>query len=457
MKILRKILYVILGIVILACLFILLCAVNPDIARPLKGIADDIAAKKAMKQEAQTEEVVEASSASSSIEEETSEEEEGEEDEESNSEPETAHPYDFDLTYDDYVNKWDDSVVSDDKKDNPDYKEFVDDFLNPQQDDSSSEDYPEDSSHLLTVQPEIVEIEDETKAQEIIDSVNYGETGEGLEFDELYYPYYHMLNDRGQAIYRQMYANAVALNKQFAPIVDSATDREVSSAFECLLDDHPELFWVDLTYYFQYDYNGHVIEFDFDFYKNFSDIPAAREKFEATAQALAGGAKDLNSAYEKELYIHDLILDKLSYQFNSLDQSAYSSVVQDKTVCAGYARCFQYLMQLLEGPVYNCHGWGGRERHAWNIIKLDDGFHNVDCTWDDSLSNYDFFNLSDKENKEHRRMDFSVYLPKCVESEYKPSILAGQPGTDDNADNPTTYYIGVDEEGNIGIWSRNNN
>ena len=114
-------------------------------------------------------------------------------------------------------------------------------------------------------------------------------------------------------------------------------------------------------------------------------------------------------------------MDKLNYQYNSLDQSAYSSVVLDNTVCAGYARCFQYLMQLVEVPTYNCHGWGGSERHAWNIIKLDDGFHNVDCTWDDSLAGYDYFNLSDAENKSHRRMEFSVYLPPCVSSDYKPA------------------------------------
>ena len=47
--------------------------------------------------------------------------------------------------------------------------------------------------------------------------------------------------------------------------------------------------------------------------------------------------------------------------------------------------------------------------------------YNGDCTWDDSLAGYDYFNLSDAENKSHRRMEFSVYLPPCVSSDYKPA------------------------------------
>lgn len=368
-NILSKLLYIILALIVLICLFIGLCAVNPDIAKPLKDIVANIDANRKTKVEESAEESTEEAAVEISLPDTV--EENGTEDEVNADGPETAHPYDYDLTYQDYVDDWDDSVVSDDVADDPDYKEFVDAFLNPEDDDIDG-DYPEDSSHMLTPQPEIVDIEDEDQAQEIINSVDYGETGEGLEFDELYYPYYHMLNDRCQALYRQLYANALALNKQFAPINENTTNKEVASAFACLLDDHPELFWVDITYYFQYDYQGHVIEFDFDFYKNFKDIPAAREKFESTARSLASGAENLSSPYEKELYIHDLIVDKLNYQYNSLDQSAYSSVVQNYTVCAGYARCFQYLMQLLEVPTYNCHGWGGRERHNFC-------FRN--CTW----------------------------------------------------------------------------
>ena len=224
--ILAKILYFILALIILTCLFIGLCAVNPDIANPLKKMAADVAEKKKISEENAAEENSAVAVLEISIEEEQEEYEE--EEEVSVDGPETAHPYDYDRTYQDYVYEWDDSVVDEDCKNNPDYKEFVDAFINPKEDVDEG-DYPEDSSHMLSPQPEIVDIEDEDKAQEIIDSVDYGETGEGLEFDELYYPYYHMLNDRCKALYRQMYANALALNTKFAPINEETSDAENKS------------------------------------------------------------------------------------------------------------------------------------------------------------------------------------------------------------------------------------
>ena len=92
------------------------------------------------------------------------------------------------------------------------------------------------------------------------------------------------------------------------------------------------------------------------------------------------------------------------------------------------------------------------------------GFHNVDCTWDDSNSNYNYFNLSDAENKNHRRMDFSVYLPKCVSSKHRPSfktevaaVSGADDGTGEKAKNYVTitnsngrpYYYIIDFDGNV--------
>ncbi|WP_026514354.1 transglutaminase domain-containing protein [Butyrivibrio sp. LB2008] len=441
MKYLAKLLYVILGIIIAVCVFILICGLNPNISLSLKGVVDDVAEKKRIMAE---QKAIENSSTDAQAEiplEVESVEKDGE-DAALVAEPE----YNNDLTYQDYVDMWDDSVVNRNYINNPDYQEFIDAFVSPYED--SDDDYPADRSDMQLPQPQIIDIEDEEKAKEIIDELDYGNTGEGLEFDQLFYPYYHMLNNRGQALYRQIYANALAQKQRFAPVLADAKNNEIKSAFCCVLDDHPEIFWVDISFYTQYDYQGNVIEFDFRFYRNFNDIQFARVRFDKMANNLIEGAKDLKTDYEKELYVHDVIVDKLSYQHNSLDQSAYSSVVEDYTVCAGYARCFQYLMQLLGVPAYNCCGWGGGEPHAWNIVKLEDGFHNVDCTWDDSNSNYNYFNLSDAENKNHRRMDFSVYLPKCVSSKHKPSFKteeAGVPGIDDGTGPEAKYYVTITE------------
>lgn len=453
MKNLSKLLYIILGIIIAICVFILICGMNPDISKGLKEWVAQNAPKKEVVVEEPTENVAAAAASEASVEPEPEEED-----------SETEYEYNYDLTYDDFVNDWDPSVVSQNYQNNPEYQDFVDAFLHPQEN-TDEGDYPQDKSDMQSPQPKIIDIEDEDKAKEITDKLDYGDTGEDLEFDPLFYPYYHMLNSRGQALYKQIYANALSQKKKFAPVLPDTNDNEIFSAFCCVLNDHPELFWVDISFYTQYDYQGKAIEFDFKFYNNFNDIQYARMRFDKVSNNLIAGAKDLESAYEKELYIHDVIVDKLYYQHNSLDQSAYSSVAENYTVCAGYARCFQYLMQLLEVPTYNCTGWGGRERHAWNIILLDDGYHNVDVTWDDSGENYDFFNLSDAENKQHRRMDFSVYLPKCVSSDHKPkfatpsTVYAMSRDYDEDTTQVTIglsdatsgrpYHYNIDNDGNV--------
>ena len=103
-----------------------------------------------------------------------------------------------------------------------------------------------------------------------------------------------------------------------------------------------------------------------------------------------------------------------------MNQSAYSALVNDSTVCAGYARAFQYLMQQLGVPCYYCTGYAG-ENHAWNIIKLNDGFYNVDTTWDDTGSGtYDYFNKTDSDYaSSHIRKELSVYLPPCNGQAYR--------------------------------------
>lgn len=271
-------------------------------------------------------------------------------------------------------------------------------------------------SDTRDTKPVVINVTD-NNINEILLGATIGETGRHTYFNTRYYPYYNMLQARQQILYRQIYANANALNTEFCPIIDAVTPKELYNVYRCVRFDHPELFWLDLSCYKEFDYNGYVVKISLQYY-DFDDLEAARQKFEETADALVEGAKDLKTDLEKEKYVHDLLVDKLTYQRGPLDQSAYSAIVEDKTVCAGYTAAMQYLMQKLQIPAYACVGWGGTassgENHAWNIILIDGEFYNVDCTWDDSDPvNYSFFNVSDKMNSMHTRGWYSKKLPPC--------------------------------------------
>ncbi len=267
----------------------------------------------------------------------------------------------------------------------------------------------------------------DAQAKETEKSVDNGSTGEDLEFDPEIYPYYAMLDDTTKSLYRQIYANACDVVSSFAPCVTVKTD-QVQNAFEAVFGDHPELFYVQTAYTEKYTKDGKVVEIDMSYYTIANDLETARQEFDAAATVLEEGARQYSDDYSREKYVHDALIEKVVYDVSApMDQSAYSALVNGRSVCAGYARAFQYVMQRLGIPTYYVSGSSG-EDHAWNIVKLGDGFYNVDVTWDDAdPASYDYFNKTDGDYAgTHVRKSLSVYLPACTGTQYR-NLESGAP------------------------------
>ena len=284
------------------------------------------------------------------------------------------------------------------------------------------------------VQPEEQQIPDQ-EAQTLEETLGFGETGDGLSFSAEEYPYYQMLTENQQSVYRQIYANAQNLTEAFAP-EKTVSASDVKTAFEAVIGDHPELFWMETGYSSKYLANGQCVEIDLKYNSTAGDLESAKQSFEEAAQSLLAGAASLSSDYEKEKYVHDALAAAVTYDLTAdMNQSAYSALVNGKSVCAGYARACQYLLQQLGIPCYYCTGYSGGD-HAWNIVKLDDGYYNMDVTWDDaSTLRYDYFNKTDADfASTHVRQNLSVYLPACNGTAYRQADTtttgaadAGQP------------------------------
>lgn len=239
-----------------------------------------------------------------------------------------------------------------------------------------------------------------------------------IEKEREYYLYYTYLNHAEKTLYEEIYHHVSELKKEFEPSVKIRV-KDVPDVFEAVFNDHPELFWLDTTYSYKYDNRDYCVRIMLSFNETTENINEAKARFEENANAIVEEASKLQNDFAKELYVHNKILSETEYdEAATMHQSAYSVLVNKKSVCAGYARAFQYLMNRLEIPTYYCMSL--TEGHAWNIVQLDDGYYNVDLTWDDESDfSYMYFNCTDEELEDtHIRTGNSTRLPKCNAKKY---------------------------------------
>ncbi|SDX53991.1 Transglutaminase-like superfamily protein [Ruminococcaceae bacterium YAD3003] len=268
-----------------------------------------------------------------------------------------------------------------------------------------------------------------------------------IEFDAVKNPYFAMLDGTCKNAYSQVYEELSAGNQKFEMRIEVNAD-QLTKAIDAILCDHPELFWLDNTYGYTYDpSNGYIRELTFNFF-DFADTPeklaAARAEFDAAVNSVVAQAMTYPTLVERELFVHDYICENTEYDTNApYHQSAYSALILHKSVCAGYTRSFQYIMQKLGATCYcvmgRTEGLSGQVvgatddsgSHSWNMILIEGQYYNVDCLWDDTASEtygspiYPFFNVPDASLAYHARSNSSVNLPICTATDYKYSNQFG--------------------------------
>ena len=264
------------------------------------------------------------------------------------------------------------------------------------------------------------------------------------DFNADQYPYYAVLSSKEKEVYSLLYEGFSQGSKKIDCQKANANEEQLTKAIDAVLNDHAELFWIDNQYEFTYDSDGGIIEdvtFDFfDFASTSDKLNDAKAAFEKAAEDILDGVESQQGMVERERAIHDYICKNTTYDESApYNQSAYSVIVLHKSVCAGYSKAFQYLMNRVGLTCYYIPGTttdsniGGEDgAHAWNIVFLDGEYYNVDVLWDDSASEtyeedvYPFFNLTDSAFLYHARDELAQSLPKCTGTKYKYSNYFGK-------------------------------
>lgn len=133
------------------------------------------------------------------------------------------------------------------------------------------------------------------------------------------------------------------------------------------------------------------------------------------------------TTYMMERAAHNMLRDYTEYVTGAYDQSIYSTLIQHKTVCAGYSEVMTMMCNAMGIDTMTVLS----DSHAWNVVRLDDNkYYAVDATWDDSLGDYYFFNVSnanlkrfDTSSREHVVASTwsSSWVPTVSTTDYVPT------------------------------------
>ncbi len=263
-----------------------------------------------------------------------------------------------------------------------------------------------------------VKLEEENDINEKInykDMIASGEVKNKDYSNSVMYPYFELLSDNQKSLYNEL---LYAINKYEEDVIPSIkiTVSEVEDAFYAVLYDHPELFWLGNSYSCEhYENNDDVTKILIKYSDIVNDIDNAKKKLDTVVNTIVKNANNYEFDYAKEKYVHDTLINLISYSKDTENhQSAYDALVNQKAVCAGYTKAFQLIMHKLGVPTYYVTGIS-TEDHAWNLIELEDGFYNIDLTFDDQIDRiiYKYYNIPDGlMNKDHTRTGLSTFLVK---------------------------------------------
>lgn len=214
-------------------------------------------------------------------------------------------------------------------------------------------------------------------------------------------------------------------------------EKDVDRIFQCVLNDHPELFFVEGYSYTKFTRGDETISIQFSGTYSIDEETAMQRKteIEAAAAEILQGIGENADEYTKVKYVYDTVIHRTDYDISSPDnQNIYSVLVNRRSVCQGYAKAAQYLLNrlgvectLVLGTVETGEG------HAWNLVKVDGSFYYLDATWGDASYrmddsggqgqyampeiNYDYLNVTTDELLKTHTIGNCVPMPACVSLE----------------------------------------
>lgn len=149
------------------------------------------------------------------------------------------------------------------------------------------------------------------------------------------------------------------------------------------------------------------------------DYKYEKQEVDEYFQYMKGLAAKLKkeSDFESVKAVHDYLIKNYDYDDQHLNHLDYEGYLDGTMVCQGYCMAAFFLLAQMDIPVRIVVGaskdYEADSDHAWNVVKVDGYWYNMDVTWDDKGGRkppeYTFFLKSDSDFYRHTREGWYDY------------------------------------------------
>lgn len=233
-------------------------------------------------------------------------------------------------------------------------------------------------------------------------------------------------------VYEEVLASLLAMDGE--TFVSTKDEEVLKEAFTAVMNEHPEIFYAD-----GYEFKKYMLDEKLEklsFSGKFTLEPQRVEELKPLIEeAAAGWMKEMpaDSEYAKVKYLYETLIQKTEYKKDApMNQTIASVFLYGQSVCQGYARAMQYLLQKAGMECMLAAGSVNGEGHAWDVVKVDGKWYHVDPTWGDAsylfdgegepesarpAVNYDYLCVTGEQLKKTHAIRDEEKLPVCNSTE----------------------------------------
>lgn len=306
---------------------------------------------------------------------------------------------------------------------------------------------------------ELLQTEEPARVQDTVQNVSQtGQTKEAQREEEAFlwkgaeevsHFAYDSLTEEEQLWYRDIERTLGSMGEEIrlseAGIAAGLSETSIDSIFQCVLNDHPELFFVEGYTYTKYTRGDRLLALDFSgtYGLDREEALLRKSRIEEEAELLLSGIPEGAAEYDRVKYVYETLIKNTEYDLEAFDnQNIYSVFVNHTSVCQGYAKAAQYLLNRLGLSCTLVMGTVDTgEAHAWNLVQVDGSWYYLDVTWGDASYkaegpeeeeglpipeiNYDYLCVTTWELLRTHTLTGPVPMPECTAREANYYVREG--------------------------------